>query len=139
YSIDAPSTNDILVFSYIGYQTQEVAVAGRTQIDVVLASDAELLEEVVVTALGIERKSKSLTYSTQVLKGDDLTQIKDANMINSLIGKVSGLQINRSTSGIGGSVNITLRGLKSLRNNQPLYIIDGLPIVNTGGSGTSGD
>lgn len=138
YSIDAPSTNDILVFSYIGYQTQEVAIEGRTMIDVVLASDAALLEEVVVTALGIERKSKSLTYSTQVLKGEDLTQIKDANMINSLIGKVSGMQINRSTSGIGGSVNITLRGLKSLRNNQPLYIIDGLPIVNTGGSGTAG-
>src|SRR5690606_13605365 len=138
YTLSDVNIDDILVFSYIGYQTQEVAVAGRTQIDVVLASDAELLEEVVVTALGIERKSKSLTYSTQVLKGDDLTQIKDANMINSLIGKVSGLQINRSTSGIGGSVNITLRGLKSLRNNQPLYIIDGLPIVNTGGSGTSG-
>lgn len=138
YTLTGVAEDDILVFSYIGYVSQEVAVEGRTQIDVVLTNDAELLEEVVVTALGIERKSKSLTYSTQVLKGDDLTQIKDANMINSLIGKVSGMQINRSSSGIGGSVNITLRGLKSLRNNQPLYIIDGLPIVNTGGSGTSG-
>lgn len=138
YTITDVSDNDVLVFSYIGYQTQEVPVEGRTQIDVVMTSDAEMLEEVVVTALGIERKSKSLTYSTQVLQGEELTQIKDANMINSLIGKVSGMQINRSTSGIGGSVNITLRGLKSLRNNQPLYIIDGLPIVNTGGSGTAG-
>lgn len=138
YDLSGIESDDILVFSYVGYQTLEVRIEGRTQVDVVLSNDAELLEEVVVTALGIERKAKSLTYSTQVLKGDDLVQVKDANMINSLVGKVSGMQINRSSSGVGGSVNITLRGMKSLRNNQPLYVIDGLPIVNTGGSGTSG-
>lgn len=138
YDISGIEEDDVLVFSYVGYQTQEINVEGRTQVDVVLTSDSELLEEIVVTALGVERKAKSLTYSTQVLKGEDLTVVKDANMINSLVGKISGMQINRSSSGVGGSVNITLRGMKSLRNNQPLYVVDGLPIVNTGGSGTSG-
>lgn len=138
FALEDVGENEVLVISYVGYQTQEVRIEGKTHLDIVLDSDAELLEEIVVTALGIERKAKSLTYSTQVLAGDDLAQVKDANMINSLIGKVSGMQINRSSSGVGGSVNITLRGMKSLRNNQPLYVVDGLPIVNTGGSGTSG-
>ncbi|WP_257658814.1 SusC/RagA family TonB-linked outer membrane protein [Parapedobacter lycopersici] len=137
FSINAPG-NGSLTFTNIGYVSQTVPINGQTSINVTLEEDATNLDEVVVTALGIERKSKSLTYSTQVVKGDELTRVKDANPMNNLTGKVSGLQINRSSSGVGGSVNIVLRGFKSNRNNQPLYVIDGLPITNTSGSGTSG-
>ncbi len=137
FSIHAPG-NGSLTFTYIGYVNQTVPINNRTSINVTLEEDATSLDEVVVTALGIERKAKSLTYATQVVVGEELTRVKDANPMNNLTGKVSGLQINRSSSGVGGSVNIVLRGFKSNRNNQPLYIIDGLPITNTGGSGTSG-
>lgn len=128
-----------LVFSSVGYNAREIEVPkSQSSISVSLESVSSSLSEVVVTALGVERKAASLTYSTQALSGEQLTEVKNANMMNSLIGKVSGLQINRSSSGVGGSVNIILRGMKSLRNNQPLYVIDGLPIVNTAGSGPVG-
>lgn len=139
FSLSATGSDVTLVISSVGFASKEVKLAaGQNSTSVELATAEEELSEVVVTALGVQRKAKSLTYSTQVVKGDDITKVKDANLMNGLIGKVSGLQINRSSSGIGGSVNITLRGLKSLRNNQPLYIIDGLPITNTGGSGPTG-
>ncbi len=138
FRISVRSGSAVLVFSSVGYANSEVPVNNQTSVSVVLSQSADELEEVVVTALGIERKAKSLTYSTQTVKGEDLTKAKDANPMNNLIGKVSGMQINRSSSGIGGSVNITLRGLKSNRNNQPLYVVDGLPITNTGGSGSEG-
>lgn len=138
FKITVNSGNAILVFTSIGYETLEVNIDNKPSLDVVLKESVGNLSEVVVTALGIQRKAKSLTYSTQIVKGDDLTKVKDANPMNNLTGKVSGLQINRSSSGIGGSVNITLRGLKSLRNNQPLYVIDGLPVANVAGSGPSG-
>lgn len=139
FSLSVPSSNIILVISSVGFAEKEISIpANQNSISIEMIESSQQLSEVVVTALGIQRKAKSLTYSTQVIKGDDMTKVKDANMMNSLIGKVSGLQINRSSSGIGGSVNITLRGMKSLRNNQPLYVVDGLPIVNTGGSGPNG-
>lgn len=138
FSISVPGSNSILIFSYIGYKSQEVRVGEQTNFNVALASDETTLSEVVVTALGIERKAQSLTYSTQMIKGEEFTKTKDANPLNNLTGKISGVQINRSSSGIGGSVNITLRGMKSNRNNQPLYVVDGLPITNTGGSGSEG-
>ena len=138
FSISVPGSNSILIFSYIGYKSQEVRVGEQTNFNVALASDETTLSEVVVTALGIERKAQSLTYSTQMIKGEEFTKSKDANPLNNLTGKISGVQINRSSSGIGGSVNITLRGMKSNRNNQPLYVVDGLPITNTGGSGSEG-
>ncbi len=138
FTISVSSGSAVLVFTSVGFTTSEVAVNNQSSLTVVLTESTDQLEEVVVTALGIERKAKSLTYSTQTVKGEDLTRVKDANPMNNLIGRVSGLQINRSSSGIGGSVNITLRGLKSNRNNQPLYVVDGLPITNTGGSGSEG-
>src|SRR5690606_3279152 len=137
FSINAPG-NGSLTFTYIGYISQTVPINNQASINVTLEEDATNLDEVVVTALGIERKSKSLTYSTQVVKGEELTRVKDANPMNNLTGRVSGLQINRSSGGVGGSVNIVLRGYKSNRSNQPLYVVDGLPITNTGGSGSSG-
>ena len=138
YSISVPSDQSVLVYSFIGFISQEIPVNNQTTIDVKLAEATTQLGEVVVTALGIERKAQSLTYSTQVIKGDELTRSKDPNPMNNLTGKVSGVQINRSSSGMGGSVNIILRGNKSNRNNQPLYVIDGLPITNTSGSGSDG-
>lgn len=139
FSLRVPDKEVTLVFSSVGYTTVDLVVPrSQANVTIALVASTTQLSEVVVTAMGIERKSNSLTYSTQSVKGSDLTEVKDANVMNSLIGKVSGLQINRSSSGVGGSVNITLRGLKSLRNNQPLYVIDGLPMVNNAGSGPTG-
>jgi len=140
FSIGVPAEKITLIVTSIGYQKASMPVPAETRggITVLLNTSSDELEEVVVTALGIERKAKSLTYSTQTVKGEELTKVKDVNPINALTGKISGLQINRSSSGMGGSVNIVLRGFKSNRNNQPLYVVDGLPITNTGGSGPTG-
>lgn len=128
-----------LLVTSIGFADLRYAVgSNESEIMIRLSAATDELEEVVVTALGIERKSKSLTYSTQSVGGEELARVKDANPLNNLTGRISGLQINRSASGIGGSVNIVLRGMKSNRNNQPLYVIDGMPITNTGGSGSTG-
>ncbi|MFZ4262388.1 carboxypeptidase-like regulatory domain-containing protein, partial [Sphingobacterium sp. HJSM2_6] len=139
FSIEVPAGSLTLTFSTLGYSSLEKTVSAQeNNLTIKLTSSSNAIEDVVVTALGIERKAKSLTYSTQVVKGEDLTRVKDANPMNNLTGKVSGVQINRSNSGIGGSVNIVLRGFKSGRSNQPLYVIDGLPITNTSGSGSEG-
>ncbi len=130
YSIKVPEGKNTLTFSYIGFQTVDVDINGRTKINVVLQPDNLKLDEVVVTALGISKEKKSLAYSTQQVKSDELTAVKTANPINALNGKVAGMTINKSASGTGGSVRITLRGNKSTRNNQPLYVIDGVPVLN---------
>lgn len=139
FTIEVPSETATLNVSIVGYVSTIQTVTPQDQnIIISLAQENERIDDVVVTALGIQRKAKSLSYSTQTVKGDELTKVKDANPMNNLTGKVSGMQINRSSSGIGGSVNIILRGFKSNRNNQPLYVIDGLPITNTSGSGSEG-
>ncbi|PSL47629.1 TonB-linked SusC/RagA family outer membrane protein [Chitinophaga niastensis] len=129
YHISA-NTGDILVFSSVGFALKEVTVGSGATINATLEDNVKGLNELVVTALGIQRKAKDLTYSTQQVKGEDLTNVKETNVINSLSGKVSGLQINRSASGVGGSSRVVLRGQKSIRENQPLYVIDGVPIAN---------
>jgi TonB-linked SusC/RagA family outer membrane protein len=131
YSI-AAKTGDVLVFSFIGYQSKEVTVGTQTTLDVTLGTDSKNLETVVVTALGIKRSEKSVTYSTQQLKGEELTKVKSTNLANSLNGKVAGLTISSSSSGVGGSAKVILRGSKSLvGSNQALYVIDGVPMNNT--------
>ncbi|MFZ6009182.1 MAG: SusC/RagA family TonB-linked outer membrane protein [Bacteroidota bacterium] len=130
YAINAPDAGAVLVFSFIGFATQEVEVSNRTTIDVNLAEDVTQLGEIVVTALGIEREKKSLTYSAQEVGGDKVNSVRDPNFMNSLAGKVPGLFITRSASGAGGSVRVILRGQKSTRENQPLYVIDGVPIAS---------
>lgn len=131
YSIQA-KTGDVLVFSFVGYQTKEVTVGAQSVINVTLENDSKNLETVVVTALGIKRSEKSVTYSTQQVKGDELTKVKSTNLANSLNGKVAGLTISSSSSGVGGSAKVILRGSKSLvGNNQALYVIDGVPMNNT--------
>lgn len=118
-----------LVVSYTGYQTQRVALNGNAAVDVALAPGLEL-DEVVVTALGISREKKSLTYSATEVSNEELNRVKDANFVNSLSGKVAGVQINRSGSGVGGSTRVVLRGSKSTRDNNVLYVIDGVPMFN---------
>lgn len=129
YSVEVSET-DVLVFSFIGYTTAEQTVGSRSTIDFVMAADAEELDEVVVTALGISRDKKSLTYAAQEVDGDELTRVKDANFMNSLSGKAAGVFVNRSGSGVGGSTRVVLRGNSSTRNNNVLYVIDGVPMNN---------
>ena len=128
YSINA-SSGDVLKFSYIGYTTQEIKVASATSINVTMQEDNKVLDEVVVTALGIKRSEKALTYNTQQINAGEITAVKDANFVNALSGKVAGLNINSSSAGIGGGSKVVLRGSKSLSgNNNALYVIDGIPM-----------
>lgn len=130
---DAPAGATTLQVSFVGMITQEVPITPGT-IRVTLKNDAKLLDEVVVTALGIAKKEKSLTYSTQVVNGDELARVKDPNMMNALAGKTAGVQISKSSSGLGGSSKVIIRGNRSVSgSNQPLYVIDGVPF----GSATS--
>lgn len=130
YALDADN-NATLVFSFIGYATQEIDLNGRTTIDVALSASAEQLNEVVVTALGIEREERTLGYSIAKVKGDELTHVAQENVLNSLAGRVPGMTIN-STGGAGSSVQVTIRGAKSLVNgNQPLFVVDGVPMNNS--------
>lgn len=122
YSITA-SVGDVLTFSFIGMTTVQVTVSDSNVINVQMAEDAEQLGEVIVTALGVRKTRKSLTYAAQDVKADELSRTKQSNPINSLSGKVSGVSITRSASGVGGSVKVTLRGNSSIGNNQPLYVV----------------
>lgn len=120
-----------LLVSYIGYITQQVPLRSQTEFEIKLTEDTKLLTEVVVTAMGIERNSKSLTYATQTLGGQELTRAKDANFINSLQGKMSGLIITPNAGGAGSASKILLRGNSSIEgNNSPLIVIDGIPVNN---------
>jgi TonB-linked SusC/RagA family outer membrane protein len=128
FSISA-SKADVLVVSNIGFETKEVTVKDDN-LTVSLDITSKELTEVVVTALGIQHRSKDLTYSVQKLSNSDLTTVKDLNFINSLSGKVAGVTITKSSSGVGGSSRVILRGNKSTRVNDPLYVIDGIPLQN---------
>jgi TonB-linked SusC/RagA family outer membrane protein len=125
----------VLIFRYIGFKTQEVTVGTSNTINVVLADESNNLNEVVVTALGIQREKKSLGYAVQEVKGEALVEAREPNVVNTLSGKVSGLQVTRSSNGPGGSSKITLRGNNSLTgDNQPLIVIDGVPVNNFTGA-----
>lgn len=129
YTVEADA-NATLVFSYLSMKTVEEAVGGRSTINVTMVSDAEALEEVVVTAMGIKRESKTLTYAAQTVGGKDLNEIKNVNMINSLQGKSAGLQITPNSTGAGGASKILFRGNKSISgSNQPLIVVDGVPLM----------
>jgi len=120
---------DVLIISYVGYVSQQVTVGANTNYDISLAPDAKSLNEVVVTALGIKKSQASLSYDQQTVSGKELEVAKDPSFVNSLDGKVSGLQITQSSSGAGGSTKVVLRGNKSIYgNNNVLYVIDGVPL-----------
>jgi len=127
-----------LEISYIGYKTQTLPVRAKLG-QIVMKEDTEVLDEVVVTALGIKRSQKALSYNVQEVKGDALTAVKDANFMNSLAGKVAGVQISSGATGAGGAARVVMRGMKSLtKDNNALYVIDGVPVFNTGSSGGEG-
>lgn len=131
YKIEVSSKDVTLVFSYIGYTPQNITVGERSQINVVLKEESSMLNEVVVTAMGITRKESSLTYSTQQVKASDLGRVQDPNVANSLEGKVSGVTITPSAGGAGGASKIVLRGSKSiLGSSTPLIVVDGVPMTN---------
>ncbi|RHR40075.1 MULTISPECIES: SusC/RagA family TonB-linked outer membrane protein [Parabacteroides] len=135
FTLEGVKKGDIIQISFIGFATQDIPYTGQATLNVKLAEDAQKLDEVVVTALGMKRDKKALGYAMQELKGDELLSSREPNLANSLSGKVSGLQIVRSSNGVGGSSKIVLRGNNSLTgSNQPLIVVDGTPMDNfTGG------
>lgn len=129
YRIEVPSRESVLVFSYVGYLSQEIEVGGSTELNVSLVPDVTSLDEVVVVALGIEKESKALSYNVQQIGGEEVTRVTDANFVNSLYGKVAGATINASSAGVGGATRVVMRGLKSISgNNNALFVIDGIPM-----------
>ncbi len=129
YSITVPEGYDMLIVSYTGYTTQEVAVSAAGETNITLTEGLELTEA-VVTALGVTREKKSLGFATQQVQGEDLNIVKSDNFINALSGRVSGVQIRRTTN-MGGSTNVNIRGIHSLQgDNQALFVIDGVPVNN---------
>jgi TonB-linked SusC/RagA family outer membrane protein len=130
FTIDA-QPNQSLVISYVGYRTIEVPLNNRTSIEVTLQKVEGEIEQVVVTALGISRKAKTLTYNVQEIKGDDISSLNNGSFVNSLAGKVAGATINTSSAGVGSSSRVIMRGVKSINNNNNvLYVIDGIPMPN---------
>src|SRR6185437_5954994 len=142
-------SNQTLLITFVGYQSLEMPIKGRTTIDIVLQKALAELNQVVVTALGIKRQTKALTYNVQEVDGSEVNTVKDANFVNSLTGKVAGVTINNASAGIGGSVRVVMRGAKSLTgNNNALYVVDGIPLPNLttsqaadifSGAGATGD
>ncbi|CAG4994384.1 TonB-dependent receptor P3 [Dyadobacter sp. CECT 9275] len=140
FTMAIPDDNAVLIFSSIGYTTREIAVENRHVVDVVLNEDVKQLGEVVVTALGIERNAKTLTYATQQIDGKQLTDVRDPNFVNTLSGKIAGIGITQSSSGPGSATRVILRGNRSITgNNNALFVIDGVPVDNTVRSQVTGD
>lgn len=132
FSLSVPN-NATLIVSYIGYTKQEIALQNQTKLSITLKEDTKLLDDVVVTALGIKREKKALGYAMQEIKTNDFQENRSSNVSNLLQGKVAGVQISQSGSGLGGDTRVILRGLNSLSgNNSPLWVVDGLPILNDG-------
>jgi len=130
---------DVLTFSYIGFAPTTVKVTGSGPISVTMKEDSKTLDEVVVTALGIKREQKSLSYNVQQVKGDALTANRDANLINGLAGKVAGVNINASSSGTGGISKVVMRGTKSImQSSNALYVVDGMPMRPARSEGDAG-
>lgn len=140
FTISVPNSNSVLVFTYIGYQTQEVTVGNRTTLNVKLEAANTALTEVVVTALGISREKKALAYAVTEVKGEEFTQARENNVANAFSGKIAGVNVTGMSSGPGGSSRVIIRGNGSLSgNNQPLYVINGMPMNNTARSQAQGE
>ena len=150
YTINATEENPLVRFSYLGYKTKEVRAKGQV-LNVALEPEDNALDEVVVTALGVTKEAKSLSYNVQQINASDMNKVQQTNFVNQLNGRVAGVQINGNASGLGGSSRVVMRGAKSIDgNNNVLYVIDGIPMVNTqtsldenalaySGSGQTGD
>ncbi|RYZ97524.1 MAG: SusC/RagA family TonB-linked outer membrane protein, partial [Sphingobacteriaceae bacterium] len=133
FTVDA-EIGDVLVISYLGYTTQEVKLSSPAQLTISLAEDSKQLSEVVVTALGIKRERRSLGYSVTEVKGEELTTAREVSVVNGLVGKVAGLNVNSMSGGPGASTNIQIRGVSSIsQTSQPLYVINGIPFESQPG------
>ena len=140
YAIKA-SPGDVLVFRYLGFKTTNTTVGTSNTINVILEEGGEVLDEIVVTAFGIKREEKALGYSVQSIKGDAMTEARESNLTNAISGKIAGVQVTGTSGSVGASSRIVLRGNSSITgNNEPLYVVDGLPISNRsfGNAGSGG-
>lgn len=133
FSITVPASVQRLSVSSVGFASQEIAISGRTEISLALTASASELSEVIVTALGVERNKKSLQFSTTTVAGENFTQAREISTANALAGRVAGVNVSKIASGPGGSSRVVIRGAKTLGStlNQPLYVVDGVPIDNS--------
>ncbi|EDM35454.1 putative outer membrane protein, partial [Pedobacter sp. BAL39] len=130
FSIEA-NIGDILVVSYLGYATKQVTITNPAQLSILLDEDSRALSEVVVTALGVKKERRALGYAVTEVKGDELTQARENNIANALVGKVAGMNVNATAGGVGASSNVVIRGISSIsQTNQPLYVVNGIPMEN---------
>ncbi len=137
YSIIAPSDAEALVFSYVGMESRTVQIGSASSIDVDLELSTRALDEVVVTALGISRETRALGFATQEIGETDLSSSREPSLSSYLTGKVSGVQVSKTAGGVGSSTNVVIRGTSSISgNNQPLWVVDGVPINNFTNSGS---
>jgi dihydroneopterin aldolase len=128
YTIEVPSDESTLVFSYIGLKSEEISVGSRSVIDVVMMPDLQELSEIVVVAMGLQKEKRSLNYATQNVKDQNIVQSQQPNLANALQGKVAGLSIRQSSGMPGASTLMTIRGSGVISgNNQPLLVVDGMP------------
>lgn len=142
YSITVPSSETVLVYQFVGYEIQEATVGNQSVMDILMVAQVEQLDEIVVTGQAIEREKRTLGYSITSVDGEELTKARSANFVNGLSGKVPGVQVSQASGNLGGSSRIVIRGVSSLSgDNQPLFVVDGIPIGNSNvatGSGLSG-
>lgn len=130
YSIVVNSQQDQLTFSFLGYKTETILIGEQTTINVTLVEDASALNEVVITALGLERDTRELGYAVQAIDSEKLTEVKTVNFLDNLQGKLAGVTVTQGATGVGSSSKITIRGEASFSNNNPLFVVDGVPINN---------
>ncbi|GJM27462.1 MAG: SusC/RagA family TonB-linked outer membrane protein [Cyclobacteriaceae bacterium] len=132
FELEVPDTESIIVFSFVGYLSQEILIGGnQTSFGIRMSPDTKQLDELVVTALGLERQKKALGYATQQVEGDEIVATREPNLVSSLSGKIAGAQITNTSGAVGATSTIILRGYKSISgNNQPLFVVDGVPISN---------
>jgi len=139
-SIPDQVQDPVLIVSYIGFETREIPVSGRSKINVQLEESRRSMEEVVVTAFGVPRQKKEINYSVQEVKNKDIVESNQDNLVNALQGKLAGVQITNTSGSPGASSHILIRGANSINestSNQPLFVVDGIPISNTAAFGGS--
>jgi len=130
FTLLVSENNQKVKISFVGFQTAEVAIGNQTNITVYLKAGT-LLNEVIVTALGVERESKNLGFAVQQVDAREISKVKSTNFLDNLAGRIAGLNITSGTTGVGSSTKITIRGESSFTNSNPLFVVDGIPINNT--------
>ena len=130
YELTISKAEVVLIFTYVGYKTSEVTTTGAGEYSVKLAASTTLLNEVVVTALGLERSSRDLGYAVQRIDGTDISDVKSPNFVDNLAAQVAGVTVSQGATGVGSTSKVTIRGEASFTNNNPLFVVDGIPINN---------